>query len=89
MPYPRRSRGDGRKVLERIATETGGRFFEISKKQTIEQVYSTIQEELRSQYSLGYTPDRNDIPAGYRAITVTAKNKDLNVQARQGYYGGQ
>ena len=49
---------DGKKVLQRISQETGGRFFEVSKKEPIDQIYDSIAEELRNQYSLGYTPDK-------------------------------
>ena len=60
---------DGKKVLERISKETGGRFFEVSKKQSIDQIYASIEEELRNQYSLGYTPDKADAhPAIIRSI---------------------
>ena len=48
---------DGKKVLERISKETGGRLFQVSKKEPVNQIYSQIQEELRNQYSLGYTPN--------------------------------
>ena len=79
---------DGKKVLERISTETGGRLFEVSKKEPVDQIYSQIQEELRNQYSLGYTPDRGSAAAsGYHKIQVTAKQKGVVVQAREGYYG--
>jgi len=84
--YPQQQRPDGKKILEQISKETGGGFFEVSKKQTIEQIYEHIQEELRNQYSLGYTPDKAD--AGYHKITVSVKDKALLVQARDGYYGG-
>jgi VWFA-related protein len=77
---------DGKKVLERISKETGGRMFEVSSKLPIEKVYSQIEEELRSQYSLGYTPDRADLAPGYHKLEVKAKEKDLQVQARSGYY---
>ena len=73
-------------ILERISKETGGRLFEVSKKQPIEQIYDRIQEELRSQYNLGYTPDRADAGAGYHKIRLMTKQKDLIVQARDGYY---
>ena len=43
-------------------------------------------EELRTQYSLGYTPDKANDPAGYHKITLTAKEKNLTVQTRDGYY---
>ena len=82
--YPQ-TRPDGKKVLQQISKETGGGFFDVSKKQPIEQIYDRIQEELRNQYSLGYTPDANASP-GYRKINVTVKQKGLVVQARDGYF---
>jgi VWFA-related protein len=78
---------DGKKILERISKETGGRMFEVSKKEPVSQIYSQIQEELRNQYSLGYTP--NAAEPGYHKIQVAATKKDLIVQARDGYYGGK
>ncbi len=83
--YPQEQRPDGKKVLEQISKETGGGFYEVSKKQPIDEIYSHIQEELRNQYSLGYTPDKRE--EGYHKITVTVKEKGLVVQTRDGYYG--
>lgn len=82
---PQEERPDGKKVLERISKETGGRLFEISKKQPVDQIYNQIADELRFQYELGYTPDRNDL-TGYHKIHLATKQKDLEVQARDGYY---
>jgi VWFA-related protein len=82
---PVESRPDGKKILERISKETGGGFFEVSKKHSLENIYEQIQQELRNQYSIGYTPDAN-ASAGYRKIHVDAKKKGLIVQAREGYY---
>jgi VWFA-related protein len=76
---------DGKKILTRISQETGGRMFEVSKKEPIDQIYSRISEELRNQYSLGYTPDRKKV-TGYHKIHLATKQKDLTVQARDGYY---
>ena len=76
---------DGKKVLERISKETGGRLFQVSKKEPVNQIYAQIQEELRNQYSLGYTP--NPPEPGYHKIQVVATKKDLVVQTRDGYYG--
>jgi VWFA-related protein len=85
--YPRfpEQRPDGKKILTQISTETGGRMFEVSKKQTVDQIYHQIEDELRSQYSLGYTPDASSA-WGYHKLHVTVKQKDDVVQARQGYY---
>ena len=38
-------RPDGKKVLERLARETGGGFFQVSKKRPIDDIYKQIQEE--------------------------------------------
>lgn len=83
--FPQEERVDGKKILERISKETGRRLFEVSKKQTIAQIYSSISEELRNQYSLGYTP-ASDSGYGYHKIHLTTKQKDLTVQTRDGYY---
>ena len=77
---------DGKRVLERIATETGGRMFEVSSKLPIENVYAQIADELRNQYSLGYTPDQPGEVGSYHKIQVKTNQKDLIVQARAGYY---
>ncbi len=79
------SRPDGKKVLEQISKETGGRLFEVSKKEPIDQIYSTIEEELRNQYSLGYSP-APDVQPGYHKIHLATKQKDMTVQTRDGYY---
>jgi VWFA-related protein len=86
--YPQQQRPDGKKVLERISKETGGQLFEVKKKLSIEQIYAQIEEELRNQYSLGYTPDRPNADGTYHLIHVTVNQKDLIVQAREGYYSG-
>ena len=85
---PQQERPDGKKILEQISKETGGRLFEVSKKETVEKIYSEIEEELRNQYSLGYPLDKA-AGAGYHRLQVTTKQKDLIVQARDGYYLGQ
>jgi VWFA-related protein len=77
---------DGKKILTEIATKTGGQMFEVSKKETIDQIYSEIAEELRDQMVLAYTPDTSSIESGYHRITLTAKNKEMKVQAREGFY---
>ena len=84
--YPQEPRVDGKKILDQISRETGGRLFEVSKKQAIDQIYDSIAEELRTQYNLGYTPDKANAEAGYHKTSLTAKQKDLIVQTRDGYY---
>jgi VWFA-related protein len=85
---PQEQRTDGKKILEQISTQTGGRLFKASKKDTLDKIYAEIDEDLRNQYSLAYTPDKGNT-VGYHKIHLLAKPKDLVVQARDGYYFGQ
>jgi VWFA-related protein len=87
--YPQEPHVDGKKILDQISKATGGRLYEVSKKQAIDQIYDSIAEELRTQYNLGYTPDKSNTENGYHKISLVAKQKDLVVQTRDGYYAGQ
>ena len=60
--------------------------FEVTKKETADQIYNTIADEMRSQYVLGYTPDKQSTDSGYHKIVLTATKKDMTVQTRDGYY---
>jgi len=87
--YPPRGgagRPDGKRIMEQIAQETGGRFFQASKKDQFEKVFAAIEEDLRNQYNIGYTPAHSDSGGGYRRIHLSTTKKDLRVQAREGYY---
>jgi hypothetical protein len=80
---------DGKKNLERMAQETGGRFFEVKKNENVAQIYNEIVEELRAQYRLGYTPSQDAATSGYHRIELTLRQKGLLIQTREGYYTGK
>jgi VWFA-related protein len=82
------SRTDGKPILQRLSRQTGGGFFEVSKKESIDKIYDQIQEELRNQYSIGYTSDQPDTSGKYHKIQLTTKKSELTVQTRDGYYAG-
>jgi len=87
---PQEMHVDGKKILERMVNETGGRVFEESKKQDFAAIYSQIAEELRSQYRLGFTPDQTNMEDGYHRVELDLpKKKDLRIQTREGYYTGK
>jgi VWFA-related protein len=77
---------DGRSVLQKLSKETGASFFEVSKKQSIDQIYAAIENELRSQYSIGFVSDRPNEISEFRALKITTKQKGLSVQARERYW---
>ena len=82
---------DGKKIMEKIATRTGGRYFEAKKKDNLEEIYGQIAEELRGQYLLTYTPDVADKEGGFHKIALKANKDDLQVVTREGYFapGGE
>jgi VWFA-related protein len=77
---------DGKKIMAQIAGETGGWFFEAKKKENLDEIYAQISEQLRTQYVLGYTPDKDSTLTGFHKVQLTVKKKDLSVQTRPGYY---
>jgi VWFA-related protein len=77
---------DGRRTMEQIATRTGGRYFEVKKKGDLDDVYAAIADELRNQYVLTYTPDQRINEDEFHKIVLKAKNGDLTVATREGFY---
>jgi Ca-activated chloride channel family protein len=77
-------RGD--KVLEDLASATGGRAFFPYKMKDITHSFASIEDELRSQYAVSYKPSDFDADGRYRSIEITTLKKDLQVRARRGYY---
>ena len=77
-------RGD--KVLEDLASATGGRAFFPYKMKDISRSFAAIEDELRSQYAVSYKPSDFDPDGRYRSIQITALKKDLQVRTRRGYF---
>jgi VWFA-related protein len=76
----------GKQSLQRMAKETGGISYEVTEDQSLEGIYSQIEEALRNQYSIGYTPTRQADDGKYHKIRLTTKDHHLVVAARDGYY---
>jgi VWFA-related protein len=79
---------DGKKILEQIAGRTGGVFFEAKKKDSFDEVYTQISEELHGQYLLTYTPDKKSEgdSEGFHKVALKAKDEKFSVITREGYY---
>jgi VWFA-related protein len=77
---------DGRRVMERLAEETGGSFFEVSKKHPVDEMFAILQEELRNQHNMGYVSDKPVSISGFRTIQLTVRKKGLVVQSRRQYW---
>lgn len=76
----------GEGALQKIAEETGGRVVQVKRDRNLGAAFEEIAQELRSQYSLGYTPARARSLGGFRRLRIKTVRNNLNVQARSGYY---
>jgi VWFA-related protein len=78
----------GDKILQRIADATGGRAFFPYQLTDIASNFLQIQEELRSQYMLSYTPSGFAADGSFHTIdiTTTKSHRGLRVRSRRGYY---
>ncbi len=76
----------GSSDMDRLARETGGRLINVGNNgHRLEDAFDQIQDELRTQYLLSYTPSNKKADGSYRHIDMTC-GKDNKVQARKGYY---
>jgi VWFA-related protein len=78
--------GAGEAELHKMSDETGGHVYRVDRRHSLEEVFKELQDEMRSQYSIGYTPLNEVKDGSYRKLEVKMANKDLKAQARKGYY---
>jgi VWFA-related protein len=81
--------GSGQAELRKISEETGGRVYKVDRKHTLASIFQELQDEMRSQYSISFTPANPAKDDSYRKLEVRLANKDLKAQARKGYYSGK
>ena len=79
----------GRKYLETLAANSGGRAFEASSLMNIDAAFSGIAEELRRQYSLGYYPEVVGKVGDRKQIKIRVMRPDVVVRAKNSYIVGQ
>ena len=71
--------------LEDLANRTGGRFYHAKDMKKIAQAFTSIAEELRRLYSLGYYPTAQVEPGAVRQVTVKVGRNNLVVRERKTY----
>jgi Ca-activated chloride channel family protein len=80
------SRGKGDQVLSQMAEATGGQVFFPPSVEEVSNSFHSIEEELRSQYSLVYTPADFKYDGSFRPIYLFANDRHYQVRARKGYF---
>jgi len=78
--------GGGEGYLKRMSDETGGQVFKVDRKHTLDDVFKDLQDAMRSQYSIAYTPTNDKKDGTFRRIEIKVKGENYKVQARKGYY---
>jgi VWFA-related protein len=78
--------GSSDSALRQMSEDTGGHVFHIDNKLTLQDAFTQLQEEMRSQYAIGYTPTNPSKDGTFRKLEIKTTNKDWKVQARKGYY---
>lgn len=77
---------NGSGVLRKLSSETGGSYYEVSRKLSVNQIYAIIQDELRSQYSVGYVSDEPVRVSEFRKVQLSVRRPGLAVQTRTRYW---
>jgi VWFA-related protein len=76
----------GAGAMRQLAADTGGRVINVGMNgRKLEDAFDQIQDELRTQYLLSYTPVNKTADGKYRRIEINC-GKGLDIQARKGYY---
>jgi VWFA-related protein len=81
--------GSSDSALRQMSEDTGGHVFHIDNKNPLQQAFRELQDEMRSQYAIGYTPTNATKDGSFRKIEIRANSKDLKVQARKGYFASK
>ena len=80
------SRGAGDKVMSELAAETGGQVQFPPSVEEVSTSFKTIEEELRSQYALIYTPADFKTDGSFRTIYLYCNDRRYQVRAKKGYF---
>jgi len=76
----------GSSAMRSLAQDTGGRVINVGMNgRKLEDAFDQIEDELRTQYLLSYTPVNKAADGKYRKIEINC-GKGMDVQARKGYY---
>ncbi len=80
------SRGAGDKVMSQLAEDTGGQVFFPPSVEEVSNSFKSIEEELRSQYALTYTPADFKENGAFRTIYLYCNDRRYQVRAKKGYF---
>lgn len=72
--------------LKRLAESTGGELLHAGRTGELASAFRRVNQQLRSQYLLGYKPPRWDADRSFHRIRLTTHRFGLHVHCRKGYF---
>ncbi len=86
LALPKKAKKNPRKVLEQLATETGGRAYFVEETSQLGAVYDQIALELRSKYFLAYQSSSTQPSDAFRRVEVVVDARGAKARTIRGYY---
>lgn len=76
-----------RKQLQSLADASGGRFYHADRIENLKGVFEQVAAELRTVYSMAYTPKNLDLDGKFRRVRIQVNRPDVGIRTRPGYFG--
>jgi VWFA-related protein len=81
MGYPK-----GEAVLELLTRATGGGVLRAKQEYDLKRAFEQIEQTLRSQYALGYTPANFQPDGTFHSVELLSRKSGLQVRCHKGYF---
>ncbi len=83
--HPDRILAIGDSALRQLADATGGQFFRAKSERDFPAVFTAMEQQMRTQYSVSFQPAAQT--PGFHAVKIELAGKEIvRVHARQGYF---
>ena len=77
----------GYSAMKKLTEETGGRLIDVGNNgKKLEAAFQQIEDELRTEYVVTYTPINTKLDGGFRKLSVECRGDGMKVQVRKGYF---
>jgi VWFA-related protein len=84
-PIPFVESGKAQARMQRLAEETGGRYYDTSKKDTAAGIFAKVEEDLRNLYVVGFSVAESDLDGKFHQLEIETTRPGVKIRARKGY----
>jgi len=75
----------GKRNMQQLSDASGGRLFTVRALEDLKDVYPQVEQELRSVYTIEYSPLNQDFDGKWRSVRLRTKRQDVTLRTRPGY----